>query len=436
MEYFLFSQDTMKKIWLLLLFLGILHLIGCTQQEDSQNPYQPQKEWTKILSNSGDSWTKENIVHPLEWAQSLDSEEQWTWVYEPFRSESWEDSSLRFFWSEGDLSRYAIYDDATKNWIFDCFEEWGGGYVSLAEDLKDQVDIQSCKETFWNLRMDQLLDYPLTKGYQRIKVYTGIFQGDFIDPSNSVLWDIPLSWNACWDLQIFQGSTGYLYKYSFDVRCDLEDILYHSTSLFFTSDKIIEKSDLLSGNNSKTHIPFLSIEPLQFSGSFGGASLQKDQKNTFTIRCFEDEDLDPRFKMGWFYDSNYLALTTIKNKEIAVPYTNYSNPHVAFSYGQEKPYLWDYLEECKFFLSHVSVKIPDLPFDLLGNFYWAQILWRENRTPESQCKTYDQEFQVGNGNLCYIEANNDTNVIAIKNGDALDMKGFSIERLGLMGDDE
>ncbi|MBQ7074063.1 hypothetical protein IJM86_03210 [bacterium] len=53
--------------------------------------------------------------------------------------------------------------------------------------MEDQVDIQSCKETFWNLRMDQLLDYPLTKGYQRIKVYTGIFQGDFIDPSNSAL---------------------------------------------------------------------------------------------------------------------------------------------------------------------------------------------------------------------------------------------------------
>lgn len=72
----------------------------------------------------------------------------------------------------------------------------------------------------------------------------------------------------------------------------------------------------------------------------------------------------------------------------------------------------------------------------MGNFYLAQILWRENRAPESQCKKYDQEFQVGNGNLCYIEANNDTNVIAIKNGDALDMKGFSIERLGLMGNYE
>ncbi|MCR5411590.1 MAG: hypothetical protein K6E76_00965 [Patescibacteria group bacterium] len=78
----------------------------------------------------------------------------------------------------------------------------------------------------------------------------------------------------------------------------MEDILYHSTSLFFTSDKMIEKSDLLSGNDSKTHIPFLSIEPLQFSGYFGGASLQKSQKDSFTIRCFEDEDLDPRFKMG------------------------------------------------------------------------------------------------------------------------------------------
>ena len=262
---------------------------------------------------------------------------------------------------------------------------------------------------------------------EKIAEYSWVFHADFIDDNNSYLWDFKVTWDSCWRLKILKWiETWYIYKYTFDIWCDMYDMLYHNISVTFESPVLLNwEEDFLSWNSKWDNVPFVKVSSIWLYAWHWGVQISNPEPATSLLymRCFNDTSVDPRFR-NWLvpaYSSWITQLTTISNQTIDIPFINHSSA-VNFYYWYSEQYQWNIMDQCVLHLSHTNENTIQLPFKLSW-WFWdsALILWFTNRESDSYCRHRDTEIQVSNWMTCYIYANDIENVIDIKLWDISDM---------------
>jgi len=393
----------MKKIWLLTtLLVGGLLLTGCNKLNSEIDEIRAlelakTKEWRIELCNNKilaevDSWAT-NFV----WEEVIYSE----WDEDSRHS----DNFIYFSWSNWEDKVYGC--GLGQHWKF----------INLFPIDQEFLNSEEYQQ------LEQLREM-LTE--EDIAEYTWIFHNNYVDDNNQYLWDISISWDSHWKLKVSKLDTWYIYKYTFDAWWDMYDIFYQTISVTFTSPTYINwKTDLLTWYSEWDKVPYLYSELIKlFAFNWWVQIWDGDTRPTFIIRCFSDPLSDPRFREWWVpaNESGIAYLTTISNKPIEIPFINHSSAS-HFVYWYSTPYLWDFLDQCVFELSHTDKNDIELPFKLSWGFWdSASIIWWNNKEETSYCKQKDINIQLNNWMLCYIESDNDTNVIDVKLWDISDIK--------------
>ena len=298
--------------------------------------------------------------------------------------------------------------------------------------------LTGCNKSNYEIDKIRTLELPQTEEYQQLEglreilteediaEYTWIFHNNYVEDNNQYLWDISITWNSHRKLKVSKLGTWYIYKYTFDAWWDMYDMFYQTISVTFTSPTYINwKTDLLTWYSEWDKVPYLYSELIKLFGFNWWVQVWDwDRNPNFYIRCFSDPLTDQRFR-EWLvpaYSSWITELTTISNKPVEIPFINHSSAS-QFVYGYSTPYLWDFMDQCIFELSHTHKNDIELPFKLSW-WFWdsASIIWWNNKEETSYCKQKDINIQLNNWMLCYIESDNDTNVIDVKLWDISDIK--------------
>ena len=259
---------------------------------------------------------------------------------------------------------------------------------------------------------------------EELSVYTWMFHADFVD--DKYVWGLSITWNACRKLKVLRWETWYIYKYTFDIWCHMDDMLYQNSSMTFTSPILINwESDFVSWNSKWDNVPFIRVDSIGLMSYYWWASLSNPETNTtnFYMRCFNDTSIDPRFR-EWrvpAFTSWTMQLTTFSNKIIDMPFINHSSA-TQFWYWYSEQYHWDIMDQCVLQLSHTNKNTISLPFKLSWWFWDSALIIRlSNRDENSYCEHRDTEIQVSNGMTCYIYAQHVENLVDIKLWDISDM---------------